>query len=469
MPMKGDRITIATQNVRGLGQGFTGRRKRQELKDLFKNTTPATDILLLQETKIPEAACLNQARFIEFRGGSSLWNEAAFSAQSARYKGGTGMVLSERMATSITQHGVLYPGRAQYATFQLSTNLHIGILNVYGYSDTGPRAALWNHLAQVQLPEAKWILAGDFNNIEQSRDKQGGSSKTSISRREMEAWNRLLIRLGVRDAFRLKSFRKLSEKVFTWSNGRNDETMIQTRIDRIYVPTQLEEVGGTIEALPTLPDISDHASVVLHFEDEPRRKPTVPFFNKGLLANPGNKACLLTAWKNAIGENSQATWNQKMVAANTAIRQKSVELTKAQKKQWKETYKAQFDDIKEAEAELQRNWGSREARNQLSDAQAAIHEVRQQKFQFKECAILSKWARVGDRCTKEFFEHHTGARRPIAITQMKDGERTLTSQADIEAHILQFYENLYTRDEQVENDEAAREECLRLIKQTVLP
>lgn len=77
-------LTIATQNTRSLGQGFLGRRKRRELKDIFKNTSPTTDILLLQETKLPEAACLKQARFLEFKGGTSLWNEGSFSAHSGR-------------------------------------------------------------------------------------------------------------------------------------------------------------------------------------------------------------------------------------------------------------------------------------------------------------------------------------------------------------------------------------------------
>lgn len=110
--MKGDKITIATQNVRSLGQGFIGSKKRKELKNIFKQTTPATDILLLQEIKLPKASCIKQARFIEFRGGSSLWNEVTFSTQTARYTGGTGIVLSEMMATLVTQHGVLYLGRA---------------------------------------------------------------------------------------------------------------------------------------------------------------------------------------------------------------------------------------------------------------------------------------------------------------------------------------------------------------------
>ena len=60
----------------------------------------------------------------------------------------------------------------------------------------------------------------------------------------------------------------------------------------------------------------------------------------------------------------------------------SEELTKQQKQQWKATYLSQFDDIIEVEDELQRNWGSKEAQEKLSDAQAVLHEVRQHKFQF---------------------------------------------------------------------------------------
>ena len=37
--MKGDKITIATQNTRCLGQDFAGRRKHKEIKHLFNHTT----------------------------------------------------------------------------------------------------------------------------------------------------------------------------------------------------------------------------------------------------------------------------------------------------------------------------------------------------------------------------------------------------------------------------------------------
>lgn len=113
------------------------------------------------------------------------------------------------------------------------------------------------------------------------------------------------------------------------------------------------------------------------------------------------------------------SWNAKMVAANKAIQAKSDELTRQQKQRWQDTYLAQFEEIIEAEDELQRNWGSKEARDRLSDAQAKLHKVRTQKFQFKESATQSKWTRVDDRCTKEFFEYHAGQRRPVISFKME--------------------------------------------------
>ena len=120
---------------------------------------------------------------------------------------------------------------------------------------------------------------------------------------------------------------------------------------------------------------------------------------------------------------------------------------KNQRQRWKATYLAQFEDIIEAKEELQWNWGSREARDRLSDAQATIHEVRQQKLQYQASTILSKWARVGDRCTKEFFEYYVGTCKSISTTHLMDGDKLLTTQAELETHILSFYEKLYTQDE----------------------
>lgn len=243
--------------------------------------------------------------------------------------------------------------------------------------------------------------------------------------------------------------------------------MIQSRIDRIYVPAPMAEVGGTTEILPEISDISDHSGVVMHYNNSGPRKHRQPFFNRGLLKHPESLAALVSTWRAVMEDTTIENWNKNMVAANKAIPEKSEELTREYKQRWKATYLDQFAEIIEAEEELQRNWGSREARDRLSDAQAKLHEVRHQKFQFKESATLSKWTRVGDRCTKEFFEHFTGRRRQIIIKQLLEGETLLTTQPELERHILSFYEGLYTLDEQVENNSTARVDCLHFIQKTV--
>jgi len=126
------------------------------------------------------------------------------------------------MTNSVTGHDVLYPGRAQYVTLQLSPELQIGVINIYGFSHTCPRAMLWNHLPQVQLPDAHWILPGDFNNIEQASHKQGGSSKTNIRKRKLEAWKSLLVGFGGRDAHHVGTFGRRSNKP---SRGLTPTTM----------------------------------------------------------------------------------------------------------------------------------------------------------------------------------------------------------------------------------------------------
>ena len=92
--------------------------------------------------------------------------------------------------------------------------------------------------------------------------------------------------------------------------------MIQSRIDRIYIPIQLEVIGGTMAILPTLQDVSDHSGVTLHFNNEGWSKKRTPAFNKGLLTSEESKNTLIQTWKSVIDDASLPTWNQKIVSVN---------------------------------------------------------------------------------------------------------------------------------------------------------
>ena len=104
-------------------------------------------------------------------------------------------------------------------------------------------------------------------------DKQRASNKTSIGNQKMDAWNRLLMRFGVRDAFNIGAFRRKSTKTFTWTDAHNDDSMVQSRIDRIYIPTQMVTIGRTTKILPKIPNISCHSRVLMHLINAGLQKP----------------------------------------------------------------------------------------------------------------------------------------------------------------------------------------------------
>jgi hypothetical protein len=110
--------------------------------------------------------------------GTVLWNEAQNFATRDSWSGGIGILLSRKLVAIVCKHSIIAPDCAQLVTFQWTRILKIGVINVYGYNDTGPRTSLWNKIRIHPLPKAHYILAGDFNLIGQLEDKQGGTPTT---------------------------------------------------------------------------------------------------------------------------------------------------------------------------------------------------------------------------------------------------------------------------------------------------
>lgn len=164
-------LTLTSLNVQGLGRDIIGVRKRREIRDFFQKSQPKPEIILVQEHKLSLEEGKRHTKQIEFARGVSLWNEATYCAQKDSFKGGTGILLSEKIASLICEHGVIMKGRVQYVTLQWTSLLKIGIINVYAFNYTGSRSRLWTKIRHYPQPEAHWILGGDFNMIDQLDDK----------------------------------------------------------------------------------------------------------------------------------------------------------------------------------------------------------------------------------------------------------------------------------------------------------
>jgi hypothetical protein len=73
----------------------------------------------------------------------------------------------------------------------------------------------------------------------------------------------MTLRNGLTDAWRLDSFQRLSNKEFTYDNGRIGATSAISRINKFMVSQTLEERGGRIEATASVRKLSDHSPLII--------------------------------------------------------------------------------------------------------------------------------------------------------------------------------------------------------------
>lgn len=125
-------LTLLSLNTQSLGTGTSGVQKRAELKRFLAGTTPRADVVLIQEHHLSIQYYILKGNKLLYMGGAGLWNDATYSAQSQRHQGGTAILLSAKTSSILEEHGVLTPGRMQFAILKLSRTLRVGIINVYG-------------------------------------------------------------------------------------------------------------------------------------------------------------------------------------------------------------------------------------------------------------------------------------------------------------------------------------------------
>lgn len=105
-------LNSVTYNVRSLGLGKQGIRKRCDIRNLIKYADPKPEIILLQEIHMGIRDCSTSTSQLHFKGGKEYWNKSKYSADSGKYTGGTGILISERLVPLVEDHGVLISSRA---------------------------------------------------------------------------------------------------------------------------------------------------------------------------------------------------------------------------------------------------------------------------------------------------------------------------------------------------------------------
>lgn len=93
--------------------------------------------------------------------------------------GGEGVFLAfgSKWHQYFTTTGILQSDKACWAHFEHPQLGRFSVLAVYAPNKDSKRAELWHEIVDGMDPHQKWFFVGDFNNVEESVDRRGGSGR----------------------------------------------------------------------------------------------------------------------------------------------------------------------------------------------------------------------------------------------------------------------------------------------------
>lgn len=136
---------------------------------------------------------------------------------------------------------------------------------VYGSPYLSQRATIWNKIIGIiQNYKGRWVLIGDFNQVENNEQKIGGSNliRGASVFREWKLENNL-IDIHSHGAN------------FTWTNNRKNKEVIDERIDKVFSNKEWKDMFPETWNLPIL--LSDHSPIILHLYEKLQAKKKRPY------------------------------------------------------------------------------------------------------------------------------------------------------------------------------------------------
>jgi exonuclease III len=237
-------FTIVSLNVRGLGKDSA---KQKLIKAWLTSLQNPPQVLLIQEHHLDKQGVTSSTKGLEFWQGKAFWNPGIPMGTSQCTSVGTAILVDRMTPPLIKEDGILTEGRVEYITLHLPDSSELSIINTYPPRASRDRAPLWRKINEANLSAEHVIIGGDFNHWEEEGAK-GQAGERRMHRREATTWHHLTLQHGLIDAWTLDSFRKMSNKEYTFDNGRKGQGSAVSRIDKFLVSQELDSRGGRIEA-----------------------------------------------------------------------------------------------------------------------------------------------------------------------------------------------------------------------------
>ncbi|KAA3485063.1 reverse transcriptase [Gossypium australe] len=224
----------------------------REFKQLLVANAP--DIVFLSETKIN----INSIT----RVSSLCRMEGCLVVRSEGKSGGLAMMWKEGTKVSIQSYSKFHVD----SLVGMDEGKELRFTGFYGHSNLGLRKQACDMLRSIKSRTKEgWMIGGDFKDILNEAEKDGGRRKPKTTMREFNEFVEELSLVNI----------KTSTGWFTWSNNREGSRLVKERLDRFLVSEDVVEKMLFMETKVVRQSKSDHDAILMNTEgNKPRERGT---------------------------------------------------------------------------------------------------------------------------------------------------------------------------------------------------
>ena len=240
-------------------RGFGNSRIIKALNMLVLAGAPS--LVFLMETKLPQKAMKRMSNI-----KNSLGLTQGLAVPSVGKSGGLALLWKPEIKVEIQT----------FSHWHIDAVIDSGgstgqwrLTGFYGNPDTHGRSESWARLSQLAASSnLPWLSVGDFNEVLNVTEKQGGLVKPS---RQIDSFRCHVNSCGLKDIGYVGSW-------FTWCMFRNDLGWIRERIDRGFATKEWINLFPGARLYHLASSASDHCCLMLRFNQKvQRRKPKKMF------------------------------------------------------------------------------------------------------------------------------------------------------------------------------------------------
>uniref|UniRef100_A0A2N9FK76 Reverse transcriptase domain-containing protein n=1 Tax=Fagus sylvatica TaxID=28930 RepID=A0A2N9FK76_FAGSY len=406
-------MRVLSLNCRGLGNQATVN----ELHGVVKLEVPK--IVFLMETRLP----VRKLEFLRVKFGM----RGCFGVNRKRFGGGLALFWDD----SVTLH------IQSYSLFHIDTHVIQGdgatwrFTGFYGHPEAGLRVRSWALLHQLYaLADLPWVLIGDFNEISALEEKYGREDR---SLRQMANFREALSDCSLMDL----GFIGFE---FTWSNNREDESLVRVRLDRGVASQNWQTLfpNATVNHITFVN--SDHMALLMDMtpcQQQPRRKKHKMFrFDHTWIREEGCEDAIAEAWQlDCVGTSmfrlvhkikqcrlQLIRWSQSQVRVTPRLIEKKKCHLQALEKQRPEVYNAR----------------------EVNSVRRELCGLMKQEETFWRQRSRVAWLHGGDNNSKYFHECASQRKRTNTIHGLRDSTQTWQTDPGVMENIaVEYFQSLF--------------------------